>query len=65
MRSYFFQIRILKNDKSINTHDLYLELSKAIGVSVKDVAVMDARLGGPDISLNLPVSSDEEASVER
>ncbi|MEM7213966.1 MAG: RNA polymerase factor sigma-32 [Pseudomonadota bacterium] len=69
-KSLFFNLRRLRAkittaDKTINNHDLYLELSKAIGVSVKDVAAMDARLGGPDVSLNMPVASDDESSSER
>ncbi len=69
-KSLFFNLRrlraqITKLDKNINSHDLYQELSKAIGVSPKDVAAMDARLGGSDISLNAPVASDDESSAER
>ncbi|MEO0327027.1 MAG: RNA polymerase factor sigma-32 [Pseudomonadota bacterium] len=69
-KSLFFNLRRLRakitsNDKSINNQDLYIELSKAIGVSVKDVATMDARLSGPDVSLNMPVSTDEESGSER
>lgn len=69
-KSLFFNLRrlrakILKTERSMNSQDLYLELSKAIGVSVKDVATMDARLGGPDVSLNMPVANDDESSSER
>ena len=69
-KSLFFNLRRLRAkittlDKNINSHELYQELSQAIGVSPKDVATMDARLSGPDISLNLPVASDDESSTER
>ncbi|MEM9277409.1 MAG: RNA polymerase factor sigma-32 [Pseudomonadota bacterium] len=69
-KSLFFNLRRLRAkittaDKTINNQDLYVELSKAIGVSVKDVATMDARLSGPDVSLNMPVASDDESSTER
>lgn len=69
-KSLFFNLRRLRakitaENRSINSQDLYKELSEAIGVSVKDVATMDARLGGPDISLNMPVSTDEESGSER
>lgn len=69
-KSLFFNLRrlraqIKKLDKNINSHDLYQELSKAIGVSPKDVATMDARLSGPDISLNAPVATDDDSSTER
>lgn len=69
-KSLFFKLRQLRAkittaDKSINSQDLYKELSKAIGVSVKDVATMDSRLSGSDVSLNAPVASDDDASSER
>ncbi len=69
-KSLFFNLRRLRakitaENRSINSQDLYKELSEAIGVSVKDVATMDARLGGPDISLNMPVATDEESGSER
>lgn len=69
-KSLFFNLRrlraqITKLDKNINSHELYQELSKAIGVSPKDVATMDARFNGPDISLNAPVASDDDASNEK
>ena len=69
-KSLFFNLRRLRAkittaDKNINNQDLYLELSKAIGVSVKDVATMDSRLSGPDISLNMPLSTEEDSGSER
>jgi len=68
-KSLFFNLRrlraqILTNDKSINSHELYQELSKAIGVSVKDVEAMNARIGGSDVSLNMTVASDDESGAE-
>ena len=69
-KSLFFNLRrlrakIMTDNKSMNSQDLYKELSEAIGVSVKDVATMDSSLSGPDMSLNMPVASDDEASTER
>ncbi len=69
-KSLFFNLRRLRakitaQDNHINTQDLYAELSNAIGVSVKDVATMDARLSGSDVSLNAPVSTEEESGSER
>lgn len=69
-KSLFFNLRrlrakIMTDNKSMNSQDLYKELSEAIGVSVKDVATMDSRLSGPDMSLNMPVASDDESSTER
>ena len=69
-KSLFFNLRrlrskIMAGNKSMNSQDLYKELSEAIGVSVKDVASMDARLGSPDMSLNLPVATEDESGTER
>jgi len=69
-KSLFFNLRrlraqITKLDKNINSHELYQELSSALGVSAKDVATMDARLSGPDVSLNAPVMTDDDSSTER
>ena len=69
-KSLFFNLRrlraqITKLDKNINSHELYQELSKAIGVSSKDVATMDARLSGPDISLNAPIANDDDGNAEK
>jgi RNA polymerase sigma-32 factor len=66
-KSLFFNLRrlrarILKTGETINTHDLYKELSAAIGVSVADVANMDARLSGSDLSLNMTYSDDENGA---
>jgi len=69
-KSLFFNLRrlrskIMASNRSMSSQDLYKELSEAIGVSIKDVATMDARFSGPDMSLNIPVASDDEASTER
>lgn len=37
----------------------------AVGVNVKDVAVMDARLSGSDTSLNAPVADSETPGSDR
>lgn len=69
-KSLFFNLRRLRAKISgagsqISSHQMYTELSKAIGVSVTDVATMDFRLSGPDMSLNLAVSDDTEVGAER
>jgi RNA polymerase sigma-32 factor len=43
---------------------MYRQISDALGVSEKDVALMDSRLSGPDTSLSAPVS-DEEGGAAR
>ncbi len=68
-KSLFFNLRrlrarISRSGEPANSHELYKELSAAIGVSVADVATMDARLSGSDMSLNLTLS-DEENGAER
>ncbi len=45
--------------------EIHRRIASAIGVSRDDVALMDARLSGPDMSLNAPVGEDSEASSER
>jgi RNA polymerase sigma-32 factor len=45
--------------------EIHRRIATAIGVSREDVALMDARLSGPDMSLNAPVGDDGEASAER
>jgi RNA polymerase sigma-32 factor len=40
------------------------QIATALGVSKTDVAMMDARLSGPDVSLNAPLV-DDDASAER
>jgi len=43
---------------------MYRQISDALGVSEKDVALMDSRLSGPDTSLSAPIS-DEEGGAAR
>jgi RNA polymerase sigma-32 factor len=38
---------------------MHRQISDALGVSEKDVALMDSRLSGPDTSLSAPVSDEE------
>jgi RNA polymerase sigma-32 factor len=68
-KSLFFNLRrlrarISRSGEPQNSHELYKELSAAIGVSVADVANMDSRLSAPDMSLNMTFS-DEENGAER
>ncbi|MDB5572045.1 MAG: polymerase sigma factor [Hyphomicrobiales bacterium] len=41
------------------------QIALALGVSLADVEGMNARLSGPDVSLNAPVGEDDSASAER
>lgn len=69
-KSLFFNLRRLRAKLSqggdlLSQPNLYGEISQALGVSEKDVALMDSRLSGPDTSLHAPVSDDETGSATR
>lgn len=70
-KALFFNLRRLRArlsqaaaaDSSIDVHQT---IATAIGVSRNDVALMDARLSGSDMSLNAPLTdSDSSGSSER
>jgi len=66
-KALFFNLRRLRarlaqDNRALSNDHLYDEISTALGVSVGDVAAMDARLSGPDASLNAPVSADGAAT---
>lgn len=68
-KALFFNLRrlrarIAQTGDTISQPSMYRQISDALGVSVKDVALMDSRLSGPDSSLSAPVS-DEEGSASR
>jgi RNA polymerase sigma-32 factor len=71
-KALFFNLRrlrarITQTAGSAGTLDaVYGEIAGAIGVSKADVALMDARLSGPDTSLNAPLlDSEHGGSSER
>lgn len=69
-KALFFNLRrlraeILRSGTADNTQELHLQLSAALKVPIRDVANMDARFSGPDLSLNAPVSDDSEGTAER
>jgi RNA polymerase sigma-32 factor len=45
--------------------EIYQDIAQALGVAQADVAVMDARLSGGDMSLNAPVADHEQGAAER
>jgi RNA polymerase sigma-32 factor len=68
-KALFFNLRRLRaklsqGSEPIGSHEMHKEIAAAIGVSIKDVAVMDSRLSGYDGSLNSPVG-DEDGTAER
>ena len=69
-KALFFNLRRLRarlsrGSEPMNEPNLYEEIAHAIGVSREDVALMDSRLSGPDLSLNAPVSEADGASADR
>jgi RNA polymerase sigma-32 factor len=69
-KSLFFNLRRLRarlsrGTEPMNEPHLYEEIARAIGVSRDDVALMDSRLSGPDLSLNAPVVESDGASADR
>lgn len=69
-KALFFNLRRLRaklarNGDLISQPEIYQEISQALGVSEKDVAVMDSRLSGADTSLNAPVSEDDSGTATR
>ncbi|TCD13905.1 RNA polymerase factor sigma-32 [Oricola cellulosilytica] len=69
-KALFFNLRRLRARLSqtggtVSKPVLYQQISNALGVSEKDVAVMDSRLSGPDTSLSAPVSDEESAATRQ
>ena len=70
-KALFFSLRRLRwrlgrQNDDLTTADIYRQIATAVGVSEKDVALMDSRLSGPDMSLNAPISEGEgENTAER
>lgn len=70
-KSLFFNLRRLRakltrRGEERMSSELHQEIAIALGVSTGDVATMDARLSGPDLSLNAPVSDgDGDAGADR
>ena len=69
-KALFFNLRRLRarlaqNGAPISNHDVYSEISSALGVSEADVAMMDSRLSAPDTSLTAPVVDDGSGSSDK
>lgn len=66
-KALFFNLRRLRarmmRDGQRPSVTMFAEIGKAIGVSGKDVELMDTRLSGPDVSLNAPVADNEQQSA--
>jgi RNA polymerase sigma-32 factor len=70
-KALFFNLRRLRarlngRGEGRSLGEVHSEIAKAVGVSIKDVAVMDSRMSAPDTSLNAPVmESDSGNTAER
>src|SRR5688500_18180655 len=69
-KALFFNLRRLRARLSrgaepIAEGNLYEQIALAVGVSRDDVALMDSRLSGPDLSLNAPVTEADGTGADR
>jgi len=69
-KALFFNLRRLraklaKGDTQLTVQSIHQEIAAALGVSLNDVQVMDARLSGNDASLQAPSISGDSDSAER
>ncbi len=70
-KALFFNLRRLraqlaKNGEDSLSDEARVTIAETVGVSTKDVIMMEARFSAPDASLNMPVSdSDSGVSVEK
>ena len=69
-KSLFFNLRRLRARLAHDTSDqtpllAYQKIARTLGVSANDVAAMDARLSGSDVSLNATVGDSEDGGAER
>ncbi|MBW8640609.1 RNA polymerase factor sigma-32 [Hoeflea sp. WL0058] len=69
-KALFFNLRRLRaklwqtNESGMDS-SIHSEIALAVGVNVRDVATMDARLSGSDMSLNAPISDSENQGADR
>lgn len=69
-KALFFNLRRLRarlsrGSEGVNEPHLYEEIARALGVSKDDVALMDSRLSGPDLSLNAPITESDGPGSDR
>jgi RNA polymerase sigma-32 factor len=67
-KALFFNLRRLRARLTRNGDErvsdkVHQDIATALGVSKADVATMDARLSGPDLSLNAPLVDDDSGSA--
>ena len=59
------RMRIAQRAGSEPDLDVHAEIAAAVGVQRADVVTMEARLSGPDMSLNAPVSDEDSSGASR
>lgn len=69
-KALFFNLRRLRaklsgSGQNLADHEVHRKIAEAIGVKIDDVATMNARLSGPDTSLNAPMIDTDGASADR
>src|SRR6476619_108715 len=69
-KSLFFNLRRLRARLAQGSDprprsQIHAEIAEAIGVSPRDVELMDSRLSGPDMSLNAPIHESESTTTDR
>jgi RNA polymerase sigma-32 factor len=69
-KALFFNLRRLRaklarGSEGMPTQMLYQQIAVAVGVATNDVAFMDARLSGSDLSLNAPVGDADASTSDR
>lgn len=69
-KALFFNLRRLKariarDGQEIDAGRFHADVSERLGIAIADVAAMDARLSHSDSSLNAPVATDGQMTMER
>jgi RNA polymerase sigma-32 factor len=69
-KALFFNLRRLRARLAQSAEDrpqalVFAEIATAVGVTQSDVEMMNARLSGPDMSLNAPVNETEAGASDR
>lgn len=67
-KALFFNLRRMRaklahSDGGLANSEVFNHIAEALGVSRSDVEMMDARLAGPDLSLNAPLSDGDSAGA--
>lgn len=69
-KALFFNLRrlrarIARGDRDLTSRAVHEEIAAALGVSIADVQIMDARLSAPDASLQAPAIAGDDTSREQ